>query len=86
MRTVPPSPVPPCARGTGDLSTNRFNCGACGIECAAGEVCSGGICDISCGGGLTECSGICRDHAQRARSKAPTALQQTAEPSLEALF
>jgi hypothetical protein len=44
-----------------DLSTDRANCGGCGVACAAGQVCSGGSCQVSCGAGLSNCGGVCRD-------------------------
>ena len=35
------------------------NCGACGVVCGAGEVCSRGSCQINCGAGLSDCGGVC---------------------------
>ena len=37
------------------------NCGACGVACAADEVCSKGACADACGGGTENCGGICAD-------------------------
>jgi hypothetical protein len=39
------------------------NCGACGVKCGAGQVCSGGACGGSClpGSGLSACNGQCVD-------------------------
>ncbi len=35
------------------------NCGGCGIQCAAGEVCSAGSCGTSCWGNESICDGRC---------------------------
>jgi outer membrane protein assembly factor BamB len=35
------------------------NCGACGVACAAGEVCREGACGPLCGDGLAACGGAC---------------------------
>lgn len=44
-------------------STNvdAANCGACGMACLAGEVCSLGTCSATCGGGTTQCGSSCVD-------------------------
>ncbi|MEZ4394775.1 MAG: hypothetical protein R3A48_27180 [Polyangiales bacterium] len=41
------------------LQSDRLNCGACGRQCASGEVCSAGVCTLSCATGQTNCSGSC---------------------------
>ena len=41
------------------LQSDRLNCGACGRQCASGEVCSAGVCTLMCQTGQTNCSGSC---------------------------
>lgn len=51
-----------CEETCVDLRVSREHCGACDIECAAGEVCSEGTCALSCGGTTpTVCDGGCAD-------------------------
>ncbi|MBW2523584.1 MAG: hypothetical protein JRI23_05390 [Deltaproteobacteria bacterium] len=38
-----------------------YNCGNCGVQCAADLVCSLGECVDGCTGGTTECGGLCVD-------------------------
>ncbi len=40
-------------------SVDPANCGACGMRCATGEVCNGGVCGTTCPSGLTACGGRC---------------------------
>jgi hypothetical protein len=42
-----------------DLANEFYNCGGCGVQCAYGEVCVGGLCD--CHPSLTRCNGACID-------------------------
>lgn len=56
-----PTDLSDCDGSCRDLTTDRAHCGACGTECAAGEVCSAGSCELSCMSGLTDCDGSCRD-------------------------
>jgi hypothetical protein len=42
-----------------NAKTDVANCGACGVKCAAGQVCSNGACTLSCQAGLTNCNGVC---------------------------
>ena len=39
-----PSPKECCGQGCFNLDNDRENCGACGVPCAAGELCIGGHC------------------------------------------
>ena len=50
-----------CSGSCRDLSTDRLNCGGCGVTCGAGTICTGGSCVVSCASGLTNCAGVCRD-------------------------
>jgi len=40
-----------------DLSSDRYNCGACGKTCASTETCTDGVCATGCSPPLTVCSG-----------------------------
>lgn len=44
-----------------NLDTDDDNCGACGEECDADEVCEDGACELDCASGEEECSGECVD-------------------------
>ena len=44
-----------------DTSSDHGNCGACGNECEAFEVCAAGTCSLECPGGKIACSGSCVD-------------------------
>jgi len=44
-----------------DLSSDEANCGACGVTCGLGQICSSGTCVLSCPEGSGDCSGVCRD-------------------------
>lgn len=49
-----------------DLVSDPSNCGACGVFCAAGQVCAAGVCMLSnptCAPGFINCGGICRNLA-----------------------
>lgn len=47
-----------------DLESDRENCGACGVRCAAGQQCEAGACTTACAPGLTACAdGKCHDLA-----------------------
>jgi hypothetical protein len=42
-----------------DLQTDPRNCGACGNECFAFQICSAGTCGCECAAGLTVCAEGC---------------------------
>ncbi|MDQ3032929.1 MAG: hypothetical protein M3Y87_10965 [Myxococcota bacterium] len=44
-----------------DGRSDPDHCGGCGIECAAGEVCSAGVCAPTCIPPLVLCDGLCID-------------------------
>ena len=51
-----------CLGACNDLSSDRFNCGACGVRCSenvpnANEACVYGRCDWSCNAGWGDCNG-----------------------------
>src|SRR4029079_19116937 len=57
-----------CAAGAVDcngtctfLDSDPENCGACGAQCAHGEVCVGGFCRLDCAYWQTNCNGACVD-------------------------
>jgi hypothetical protein len=44
--------------GCADLQKDTSNCGACGVKCGGGQVCSNGTC---CAAGKIACGGVCVD-------------------------
>lgn len=44
-----------------NVLSDATNCGACGVACAAGEVCDLGGCALNCAGGSTKCGNACVD-------------------------
>jgi hypothetical protein len=54
-------PLTDCSGVCVDTAVDRNNCGACGMTCTAGEVCSAGTCELSCPVGLVKCGGTCID-------------------------
>lgn len=46
-------------RSDDDTSVDPFNCGACGVTCTGGKVCSGGVCQ--CPLSQLACGGVCID-------------------------
>jgi hypothetical protein len=43
------------------VGADPMHCGACGVACAADEVCSAGVCEMTCPPGTAMCSGGCVD-------------------------
>ncbi len=56
-----PAPTLACGSGCTDPSTDPANCGACGHDCQASEVCSAGECLDECADGSTACDRSCLD-------------------------
>ena len=54
-----PPPYARCKESCVDVSTDRENCGACGVRCAEGLSCHESQCE--CGPGKTLCLGRCAD-------------------------
>ena len=52
-----------CSGACVDTQTDSQNCGACGLACQEGTVCSAGVCGQGCSGGAALCSGACVDIA-----------------------
>jgi hypothetical protein len=50
-----------CGTACVDTLSDFYNCGVCGHDCDAGQVCNSGVCAIDCSGGLTDCGGSCVD-------------------------
>ncbi|MBI4701862.1 MAG: hypothetical protein HY744_12040 [Deltaproteobacteria bacterium] len=51
----------PCDGQCTAVNVDPDNCGQCGRQCQAGEICSAGTCVVHCGGGATHCKGKCID-------------------------
>jgi len=58
---VCPSDERDCGGRCVAIASDASNCGACGVACAAGEVCGGGHC--LCASGGVDCGGACVDLA-----------------------
>lgn len=50
-----------CSDACVDLATDEANCGVCGQQCGAGELCIDGQCSLTCQSGLDVCFGVCAD-------------------------
>src|SRR5689334_7733431 len=64
--TVETTPTPTCAQGQTscdgacvDLSSSEAHCGACGVACPSGTVCSSGACQRSCAAPQQACGQSC---------------------------
>jgi hypothetical protein len=61
----------PCGNGCIDPTSDRRNCGGCGLACATGEDCvrpeGAEVSQCTCRGGTTECAGACVVTAYDAR-------------------
>lgn len=55
-----------CGSACVDVSTDPRNCGACGVACAAGQVCDLGRCVMACEGTRNACDGSCVNLATNA--------------------
>lgn len=49
-----------CAGVCRDLTTDRQNCGGCGVACQPGFICSASACVLSCPEDQSVCAGTCR--------------------------
>jgi len=54
---VCPPPSIRCGSGCVNVATDPAHCGRCGLSCAVGATCAGGIC--ACPAGAVMCSGVC---------------------------
>jgi hypothetical protein len=56
-------PTELCGTRCVNTQNDGRNCGACGMECAAGSFCSAGMCSRTCPTGTVACGGSCADLA-----------------------
>lgn len=54
-------PLVACSGACASLSNDVAHCGACGVRCASGELCSLGMCVPRCAAPLVDCGGVCVD-------------------------
>src|SRR6478609_1036086 len=50
-----------CGTSCVDLTSNPLACGACGVACQSGQVCSTSACKSKCDSGLVQCDASCVD-------------------------
>jgi hypothetical protein len=58
---VCPSDLRSCGATCTDITTDRDNCGACGVACSSSQVCQMGECMRKCSAGETRCFDGCHD-------------------------
>lgn len=61
QRDYCPSGQTRCDQVCTDLASNARHCGACGVVCGPGEICSSGTCSRGCAPGQTLCDDRCVD-------------------------
>ncbi len=59
-----------------DLQTDEFNCGQCGTQCAAGDVCLAGQCDYVCAAGTRDLDGLPGNRCEYTCPVFPTTTEQ----------
>jgi hypothetical protein len=59
--SAPPCALTVCGAECVDVHADARNCGACGIACAPGNLCVGGLCAPACRTGQTTCGTACVD-------------------------
>jgi hypothetical protein len=62
-----------CGGICANTATDSANCGACGVGCVAGEVCSDGACAVTCAAGFATCDAAAGSDAAALRYCANTA-------------